>query len=257
MQIKYLTEFSWDAKVIGEVIIENEEYIAPGFLKMNSKMYPKSWVLRKMFSENDGEIMIRGEKSILKYNSKDKEYWLINVDEYFKKKKKDTVSQSPLSRSLFFSIIFESLIDTTDGEFIIQREKRSQLENINGFRAKKWTTTIQNSKQKLLFEEWLVKDLLLKDTLDSLKLDIIGSFNPNKDRNRITSYMISSDDFVWSADSTAVLDSLEGRIVQAKMHVEHEFFKSMSFEIKELYTVSFDAASFTIPETYERIEKND
>ena len=257
MQIKYVTEFSWDAKVIGEVIIENEEYIAPGFLKMNSKMYPKSWVLRKMFNENDGEIMIRGEKNILKYNSKDKEYWLINVDEYFKKEKKETVSQSPLSRSLFFSIIFESLIDTTAGEFIIQREKASQLEKINGFRAKKWTTTIQNSKQKLLFEEWFVKNLSLKDTLDSLKLDIIGSFNPNKDQNRRTSYIISSDDFVRSADSTAVLDSLEGRIVQAKMHVEHEFFKSMSFEIKELYTVSFDAASFTIPETYERIEKND
>jgi len=67
--------------------------------------------------------------------------------------------------------------------------------------------------------------------------------------------MISSDDFVWSADSTVVLDSLEGRIVQAKMHTENEFFKSMSFEIKELYTVSFDASSFTIPEAYKRIEK--
>ena len=255
MQIKYVTEFSWDAKVIGEVIIENEEHIAPGFLKMNSKMYPKNWVLRKMFNENDGEIIIRGEKNILKYNSKDKEYWLINIDEYFNKEKKDTVSQTPLSRSLFFSIIFESLIDSTVDEFIIKREKASQLEKINGFRAKKWTTTIQSSKQKLLFEEWLVKELSLKDTLDSLKLDIMESFNPNKDRNKETSYMISSDDFVWSADSTAVLDSLEGRIVQAKMHIEHEFFKSMSFEIKELYTVSFDAASFTIPEAYKRIEK--
>ena len=257
MQIKYVTEFSWDAKVIGEVIIENEEHIAPGFLKINSKMYPKNWVLRKMFNEDDGEILIRGEKNILKYNSKDKKYWLINIDEYFNKEKKDTVSQTPLSRSLFFSIIFESLIDSTVDEFIIKREKASQLEKINGFRAKKWTTTIQSSKQKLLFEEWLVKELSLKDTLDSLKLDIMESFNPNKDRNKETSYMISSDDFVWSADSTAVLDSLEGRIVQAKMHIEHEFFKSMSFEIKELYTVSFDAASFTIPEVYKRIEKND
>ena len=88
MQIKYVTEFSWDAKVIGEVIIENEEHIAPGFLKMNSKMYPKNWVLKKMFNENDGEIIIRGEKNILKYNSKDKEYWLINIDEYFNKEKK-------------------------------------------------------------------------------------------------------------------------------------------------------------------------
>ena len=107
MQIKYLTEFSWDAKVIGEVIVENEEQIAPGFLKMDSKMYPKNWILRKMFNENDGEIIIRGEKNILKYNSKDKEYWLINIDEYFNKEKKDTVSQAPLSRSLFFSIIFD------------------------------------------------------------------------------------------------------------------------------------------------------
>jgi len=256
MQIKYVTEFSLDAKVIGEVIIEKEEIIAPGYFKMDSKMYPKSWVLRKMFNENDGEIMIRGEKNILKYNSKDKEYWLINVDEYFKKVKKDTVSRSPLSISLF-SILFENLIDTTDNKFIIQREKASQLEKINGFRAKKWTTTIQNSKQKLLFEEWLVKELSLKDTLDSLKLDIIGSFNPNKDRNKRTSYMISSDDFVWSADSTAVLDSLEGRIVQSKIYCGHKFFQSMSFEIKELYTSSFDAVSFTIPETYERVEKND
>ena len=44
-------------------------------------------------------------------------------------------------------------------------------------------------------------------------------------------------------------------IVKAKIYTEHEFFKTISFEIKELYTTSFDAASFTIPETYERIKK--
>ena len=85
----------------------------------------------------------------------------------------------------------------------------------------------------------------------------MGSLNPYKERNIATSYMISSDDFVRSADSTAVLDSLEGMIVQAKIYTEHEFFKTISFEIKELYTTSFDAASFTIPETYERIIKKD
>ena len=123
MQIKYLTESSWDAKVFGKVIVEKEEYIAPGFLKMNSKMYPKSWVLRKMFSENDGEILIKGEKSILRYSEKDEEYWLINVNEYFNTGEIDTASQRPLSRSLFFSLIFESLIDTSTGKVRIQREK--------------------------------------------------------------------------------------------------------------------------------------
>ena len=257
MQIKYATEFSWDAKVIGKVIIESEQYIASGFFKMNSRAYPKNWVIRKMFNKNGGEIMIRGEKSILKYDVKDKEYWLITADEYFEKEKKDTVSKSSSSRSLFFSDFFEEIFDENNDKFIIHREKTSQIENINGFRANKWNTTIQNSSQKLFFEEWLVQELPLKDTFDSLKLDLIGSLNPTKDQHNNTPFILSSDDFVWSADSTAVLDSLEGKIVQAKMYCEHEFLKSMSFEIKELYTVSFDAASFTIPETYERIEKND
>jgi len=257
MQIKYLTEFSWDAKVIGEVIIEKEEYIAPGFLKMNSKMYPKSWVLRKMFNENDGDLVIKGEKNILKYSDKDEEYWLVNINEYFNMGKKDTASQRPLSRSLLFSLIFKNLFDNSNCEIIIQREKAVQLERINGFIARKWTTTLENSKQKIIFEEWLVQELSLKDTFDSLKLDIMGSLNPYKKQNMTTPHMISSDDFVRSADSTAVLDSLEGIIVQAKIYTEHEFFKTINFEIKELYTTSFDAASFSIPETYERIEKND
>ena len=216
MQIKYVTEFLWDTKGIGKVIIEKEEYIAPGYFKINSKMYPKSWLLRKMFNEDDGEIIVKGEKNILKYSKKDEEYWLVNVDEYFDKGKKDTVSQTPISRSLFFSRIFESLFDSAEGEFIIQREESSELEEINGFRAKKWTTTIQNSTRKLFFEEWLVKELSLKDTLDSLKLDIIGSFIPNKDQNRRNPDVISSDDFVRSANSSATLDSLKGRIVKAK-----------------------------------------
>ena len=257
MQIKYVTEFLWDTKGIGKVIIEKEEYIAPGYFKINSKMYPKSWLLRKMFNEDDGEIIVKGEKNILKYSKKDEEYWLVNVDEYFDKEKKDTVSQTPISRSLFFSRIFESLFDSAEGEFIIQREESSELEEINGFRAKKWTTTIQNSTQKLFFEEWLVKELSLKDTLDSLKLDIIGSFIPNKDQNRRNPDVISSDDFVRSANSSATLDSLKGKIVKAKMHIKHKVFKSMSFEIKELYTNSFDASYFTIPETFERAEKSE
>ena len=62
-----------------------------------------------MFNEDDGEIIVKGEKNILKYSKKDEEYWLVNVNEYFDKEK-DTVSQTPISRSLFFSRIFESLL---------------------------------------------------------------------------------------------------------------------------------------------------
>ena len=71
---------------------------------------------------------------------------------------------------------------------------------------------------------WLVHQLSLKDTLDSLKLDIMGSLN-YKERNIATLNMISSDDFVRNVGSTAGLDSLEGIIVKAKIYTEHEFLK--------------------------------
>ena len=257
MQIKYVIEFSWDMKLFGEVIAEREQYIAPGFFKMNSNIYPESWVLRKMFNKDNGEIMIEGEKNILKYDNREKEYWLITIDEYFKKSDKDTIDNSSTERDLFFSDFFEDLLDTSYGKFSIQREKTSRVDIINGFRAKKWNTIIKNSKQKLIFEEWLVKELPLKDTFDSLKLDLMEELNSSNYQNRKNSFMLSSDVFVKIADSTAILDSLDGKIVQAKMYCEHEFLKSISFEIKELYALSFEPSFFSIQESYKRNKKND
>ena len=257
MQVKYVIEFSWDMKLLGEVTTEREQYIAPGFFKKNSKIYPESWVLRRMFNKDNGEIMIAGGKNILKYDNKEEVYWLITIDEYFKKSEKDTIVNRSSERDLFFSDVFEEFFNNSDENFSIQRENTSQVENINGFRAKKWNTTIQNSRQKLFFEEWLVKELPLKDTLDSLKIDLMEKFNPNPHQNSNTSFILSSDIFVQIADSTVILDPLDGKIVQAKMYCEHEFLKSISFEIKELYTSSFDASSFTIPEKYNHINKDD
>ena len=69
---------------------------------MNSKMYPKSWVLRKIFNENDGDLVIKGEKNILKYSDKDEEYWLVNINEYFNKGKKTLLLNAPYQDHFFF-----------------------------------------------------------------------------------------------------------------------------------------------------------
>ena len=53
-------------------------------------------------------------------------------------------------------------------------------------------------------------------------------------------------------NSKTVLSAVKGVIPEINT-TPHEFFKSMSFEIKELYTSSFDAAFFTIPE--EKLEE--
>ena len=96
------------------------------------------------------------------------------------------------------------------------------------------------------------------DTLDSLTFELNYSFLPNKNNIHYSSFKLSSDVFAKIADSNAVLDPLDGSIVLAKVTCEnHKFLKSMRFEIKELYTTTFDAAYFTIPETYNRIQEND
>ena len=124
------------------------------------------------------------------------------------------------------------------------------LEDVNGFRAKKWKTTISTNETKMIIEEWMVDNLLLKDTFYSYYIgsDELGD-------KEIPS--ISSNDFIKDIDSTSSINNIDGDIVKAKLVVESDnaWVKSMEFEIRELYTIPFDASSFAIPEDYERVEE--
>jgi hypothetical protein len=66
----------------------------------------------------------------------------------------------------------------------------------------------------------------------------------------------SSHDFIKGVDSTYTFEPSNESMVLAKLLVDSDnsWIQSASFEIRELYTVPFDASSFTIPEEYERIE---
>ena len=96
----------------------------------------------------------------------------------------------------------------------------------------------------------MVDNLLLKDTFYSyfIGLDELGD-------KEVPS--ISSNDFIKDIDSTSFIDAIDGDIVKAKLVVESDnaWVKAMEFEIRELYTVPFDALSFAIPEDYERVEE--
>ena len=60
-----------------------------------------------------------------------------------------------------------------------------------------------------------------------------------------------------NVDNFSSINNIEGDIVKAKLVVESDnaWVKSMEFEIRELYTIPFDASSFAIPEDYERVEE--
>ena len=250
MQIRYVRVYSMDVKLIGSIETTIHQTIAPGFYTINNKI-DAPWILGFMEQET-GTIYIEGTDHILKYDAKDEEYWLKSPEDHFRtpdtSSNEDTSSEDTGSSSFF-------LFDEDDNSIPqIKRIEGDTLETVNGFRTRKWTTTISGSKQELIIEEWFVDEIPLLDISDSLRLNILGKLNPYKDIKDFIKFKFSSDTFIEEADSNSTIEPLEGRIVKAKAVMNEGFMKSMSFEIRELYAVPFDSLSFSIPEEYERIK---
>ena len=259
MQVRYVSAYSFDAKWAGEFEIVMDQIRAPGYYRSNEKFSPKKWIFRWYYTE-EGSIEIAGTDNRLGYNAKSKEYWIEPPEnhESIKEEEEATTSEleenkknreQPFINNLLTSFN-ESIFDGDESKPLINRLMSDSLEDVNGFRAKKWTTTISTNETKMIIEEWMVDNLLLKDTFYSYYIgsDELGD-------KEIPS--ISSNDFIKDIDSTSSINNIDGDIVKAKLVVESDnaWVKSMEFEIRELYTIPFDASSFAIPEDYERVEE--
>ena len=280
MQINYKTEFSVDAKIIGPIKTTFNRIVSPGHAKVIMKIDAKKWLPSTFIDRENGTIMMTGEKNILKYDVKEKEYWLVSAEEYFINQNKRTKQGNSSSKDnqptnkrdntdSFISETFFEIDDSFDeNDEPIQRKidrfSSETLENVNGFNAKKWTTQIKftsstrSKRLSFIFEEWIVDELPLQDDFHSLLHSINRELNPIKDQDVEFKFKFSSDGFVKSADSTSTLKPLEGYVVKAKATMnDHLFLNSMNFEITELYTIPFDPFSFAIPEEFKRIHKKE
>lgn len=258
MQVRYVSAYSFDAKWAGEFEIVMDQIRAPGYYRSNEKFSPKKWIFRWYYTE-EGSIEIAGTDNRLGYNAKSKEYWIEPPENHESIKEEEATTseleenkknrEQPFINNLLTSFN-ESIFDGDESKPLINRLMSDSLEDVNGFRAKKWTTTISTNETKMIIEEWMVDNLLLKDTFYSyyIQSDELGD-------KEIPS--ISSNDFIKDIDSTSSINNIDGDIVKAKLVVESDnaWVKSMEFEIRELYTIPFDASSFAIPEDYERVEE--
>ena len=258
MQVRYVSAYSFDAKWAGEFEIVMDQIRAPGYYRSNEKFSPKKWIFRWYYTE-EGSIEIAGTDNRLGYNAKSKEYWIEPPENHESIKEEEATTseleenkknrEQPFINNLLTSFN-ESIFDGDESKPLINRLMSDSLEDVNGFRAKKWTTTISTTETKMIIEEWMVDNLLLKDTFYSYYIgsDELGD-------KEIPS--ISSNDFIKDIDSTSSINNIECDIVKAKLVVESDnaWVKSMEFEIRELYTIPFDASSFAIPEDYERVEE--
>jgi len=246
MQIRYARVHSVDMRFIGSIETTTDQTTAPGFFTTNMK-FDAPWMLGFMEWET-GTIMIEGKDHILKFDAKDEEYWLVSPEDHFAP---DTNSNNR-RRSGYIDWQNLFLDDMSNPQ--IKRIEGDALETVNGYRARKWTTTISGSKLELVIEEWIADEIPLLDIFDSLRIDISGALNPYKDKKDFIKFKFSSDTIIEKADSNSTIEPLNGRIIKAKLDKIGPYINSMNFEIRELYAVPFDSLSFSIPEDYEQIK---
>jgi len=244
MQIRYAIVHSMDMKFIGSIEMITDQTTAPGFFTTNMKTDALGFM-----EWETGTIMIEGKDHILNYDAKDEEYWLVSPEDHFAP---DTNSNNGRRSGVidWLPSFFED--DTSNPQ--IKRIESDAPEIVNGYKTRKWTTTISGEKLELVIEEWIADEIPLLDIFDSLRIDVSGALNPYKDKKDYIEFKFSSDTFIEKADSNSTIEPLNGRIIKAKLHKIGPYIKSMNFEIRELYAVPFDSLSFSIPEDYEQIK---
>ena len=280
MQVKYVVAYTVDIDWGGEIETVSEITAAPGYGKFHGQLNPKRWIFR-LFGGQRGFIKVPGTENFLGYNVKRKRYWVTppGEDPLFAdmnwgdesdeetEEKKDTEDVSVTikteeedsntqkgGKEYWFIKIANDIFKDDDASPKIERTLNESTEEINGFRTKKWTTTISTKKNKMIIEEWVVDELPLRDSLYAYIAST--SEENNEFINDINSIKFSSQDFILGVDSTYTKKKLDEIIVMAKLAIDSNngLVQSAHFEIRELYALSFDPLTFTIPEDFERIE---
>ena len=252
MQVRIVGVLRMDVPVMGPFEMTFDKITAPGFFRLDEKVDAKRTYASWFIDSETGEIMIEGTDHILMYDKEDKEYWLESPENYFKEQ--DTSSEGKKS----FSFSFGSDEEDEDSPLKIERMGGDAVEVLHGFRTKKWITTVTSSDGELVLEEWFVDKLPLLDLSESLERDIKIKFNPSREALEMDQFEFSSNLLIAEFDSLTSLKPLEGHSVKTNflMYEDDDLKFSAGYEILELYTVPFDASSFTIPEEYSRVEKD-
>ena len=279
MQVKYVVAYTVDVDWGGEIETVSEITAAPGYGKFHGQLNPKRWIFR-LFGGQRGFIKVPGTENFLGYNVKRKRYWVTppgedplfadmnwgnESDEETEEEDTEEVSVTIKTeeegsntqkggKESWFIKIANDIFKDDDASPRIERTLNESTEEINGFRTKKWTTTIYTKNNKMIIEEWVVDELPLRDSLYAY---ISSTSEENNELiNFIDSIKFSSHDFILGVDSSYAQKKSDEIIVMAKLDIDSNngWVQSALFEIRELYALSFDPLTFAIPEDFERIE---
>tara|TARA_B100000214_G_C23939226_1_gene614841 strand:- start:341 stop:1156 length:816 start_codon:yes stop_codon:yes gene_type:complete len=253
LQVKLVGKIEMRVPMLGPVVMTFEQTVAPGFYKTEEKIEAKRFYARWLLNEKNGEIIIDGFDKIIKYDMNKEKYWFQIPKDYF-----SPIDSDPNDLKAFsWSFDFEEN-EPKKGLDII-RKNMNKVETIQGFKARKWNTTILIDGEKtIVFEEWFVDELPLMELSDSLESAIKNKLNQNNDSSQLHKFEFSSNIFIQELDTLSTLDLIPGYPVKINFLVYDEKSPKMAanFEIIELYVTPVDTAYFIIPESYDKADSH-
>ena len=163
MQAKYVTAYTIDAKILGEFETILEYVAAPGYARLHGEFSAKRWIFRWLNGER-GALSIPGTDNTLSYNVKREKYWLNPLGEHnllsnlfadwkwgkennTEDREKDLKTEDEEEeKSEFFTEFYNDIFEEGAVPHI-SRYQNNGIEEVNGFKSKKWTTSIVTKKK--------------------------------------------------------------------------------------------------------------
>ena len=257
IQIRMKTKSYFDAPVIGKVNLYQTTVLA----KNQKNTYETANIEKRFFgflaglfsdiNDTTGHL-ITDDGRQWEYNINEREYWIYtHGDETLKP------DDEKESKKISFTVGNEN-----SEILFISRTSYERIDDIHGFKAKKYTTTFETSENKIEIDEWAVKELSLLKVADTLNKNLLLSLGIPDSIIYASTYGagLSNNEMVLGSSE---LDSLmlvfnitpiKGEIIKGDVRlrgkINDDSDVSFGTEIVELYAEDFDPRTFSLDKDY-------
>ena len=257
IQIRMKTKSYFDAPVIGKVNLYQTTVLA----KNQKNTYETANIEKRFFgflaglfsdiNDTTGHL-ITDDGRQWEYNINEREYWIYTDDNEVLKP-----DDEKESKKISFTV------GNANSEILsISRISSERIDDIHGFKAKKYTTTFETSENKIEIDEWAVKELSLLKVADTLNKNLLLSLGIPDSIIFASTYGagFSNNEMVLGSselDSLMLVFNISpiyGEIIKGDVRlrgkINDDSDVSFGTEIVELYAEDFDPRTFSLDKDY-------
>ena len=257
IQIRMKTKSYFDAPVIGKVNLYQTTVLA----KNQKNTYETANIEKRFFgflaglfsdiNDTTGHL-ITDDGRQWEYNINEREYWIYTDDD-------ETLKPDDEKESKKISFT----VGSENSEILsISRISSERIDDIHGFKAKKYTTTFETSENKIEIDEWAVKELSLLKVADTLNKNLLlflgipdsiifaSTYGAGLSNNAMVLGSSELDSLMLVFNIIPIKGEIIKGDVRLRGKINDDSDVSFGTEIIELYAEDFDSSTFSINKDY-------